>query len=119
MATPITDSNSIQLGLQNDESNLIQATVLPCGRPSTFSPGCARLTLLYIYIYIYSGDFGRTPAYEVEKLAEGRSVGEREIGWSRWLNSSLEIELLRLERGWLDAWIADSWAVFRFIRSAG
>lgn len=118
MATPITDSNSIQLGLQNDESNLLQATVLAVRQTFDFLTRLREIDLT-IYIYIYSGDFGRTPAYEVEKLAEGRSVGEREIGWSRWLNSSLEIELLRLERGWLDAWIADSWAVFRFIRSAG
>lgn len=98
MATLITDSNPIQLGLQNDESNLIRNRSTVLGRPSTFSPGCARLTLLYIYI---ERRFWQNAYLRARKIGGRRTVGEREIGWSRWLNSSLEIELLRLERGWM------------------
>lgn len=80
MATPITDSNSIQLGLQNDESNLIQATVLPCDKPSTFSPGCARLTLLYIYIYTAEILAERLLTRSKNWRKDGRSVSERSDG---------------------------------------
>lgn len=74
-----------------------------------------RLLEIDLTIYIYNGDFGRTPAYELEKLAEGRSVSERSDGLDG-LIPAWRLNYCASRRG---GWITDSWAVFRFIRSAG
>lgn len=70
-----------------------------------------------VYIYIWRRDFGRTPAYELEKLAEGRPVSERSDGLDG-LIPAWRLNYCASRGGGRDAWIADSWAVFRFIRLA-